>query len=95
MTITRRGLRKLHVDGHDYVWRVRLTICPCCHARAIVIADASRRGSVVHLPGPKDFDPTTRAAVTPSLIAERIREALRLGWKPGEGRGVFLVLRGA
>lgn len=38
----RRGLRKLHVDGHDYVWRVRLTKCSFCHSRAVVIGDGTR-----------------------------------------------------
>jgi hypothetical protein len=90
--IGQRGLRRITVDGHIYVWRVRLTRCPCCHSRAVVIADGSRRGSVVHLPGPVAFsDPL---AITPALIASRIREARRLGWTPGTGRGVFARLDG-
>jgi len=49
----------------------------------------------VHLPGPEAYAPETQTPVTPALIAERIREALRLGWKPGEGAGVFVKLAGA
>jgi hypothetical protein len=94
VTITVRGLRKIVVDGHSYVWRVRKTKCPCCHSRAVVIADASRRGSVVHLPGP-DALGAVQVAITPALIAIRIREARALGWRPAEGAGVFAVLRGA
>lgn len=93
MTVARRGLRSITVDGHRYVWRVRLTKCPCCHARAVVIADASRRGSVIHLPGPVDGDPPV--PIMPGMIAERIREARRIGWEPGVGRGVFARLSGA
>jgi hypothetical protein len=91
MTITARGLREIVVDGHVYVWRVRKTKCPCCRSRAVVISDASRRGSVVHLPGPDPLSPET-VAITPRLIAERAREARALGWEPGSGSGVFVVL---
>jgi hypothetical protein len=59
----------------------------------VVIADASREGSVVVLPGPDILDPYV--PITPRLIAERIREALRLGWEPGRGSGVFAYLAGA
>jgi hypothetical protein len=95
MTLPARGFRGIRVDGSDYVWRVRFTKCLCCHARAVVIADASRRGSVVHLPGPVAELPETQAAILPALIAERIREARLRGWVPGEGRGVFVQLAGA
>lgn len=91
MTIAARGLRKISVDGHSYVWRARKTKCPCCHSRAVVIADASRRGSVIHLPGP-DALGAVQVAISAALIAARIREARTLGWKPGEGAGVFVVL---
>lgn len=94
MTIAARGLRKIVVDGHRYVWRARKTKCPCCHSRAVVIADASRRGSVVHLPGPDPLG-ARKVAITPALIAARIREARASGWVPGTGSGVFIVLRGA
>ena len=74
-------LRIMQRAGHPYVWVVRKTKCPCCHARSVAIADASGRGSVVHFPGPAPFgDPVS---VTPALIAARIREARRLGWEPG------------
>lgn len=92
MTIERKGLRKITVAGHHYVWRVRLTSCPCCHSRAVVIADASRDGSVIHMPGP--VDGRSHPAITPRMIAERIREARRLGWEPGVGSGVFARLSG-
>ena len=49
----------------------------------------------MHLPGPVAYKPGTHGTVTPSLIAARIREARRLGWVPGEGRGVFITLSGA
>lgn len=91
MTITARGLRRIVVDGHAYVWRARKTKCPCCRSRAVVIADASRRGSVVHLPGPDPLSPE-KLGITPRLIAERVREARALGWQPGSGSGVFVVL---
>lgn len=94
MTITARGLRKIAVDGQFYVWRARKTKCPCCRSRAVVIADASRRGSVIHLPGP-DALGAAQVAISPALIAARIREARSLGWKPGEGSGVFVVLGAA
>ena len=90
MTIERKGLRRITVDGHHYVWRVRLTECPCCHSRSVVVADASRRGSVIHMPGPVNGYP--HPAVTPRMITQRIREARRLGWEPGTGRGVFARL---
>jgi hypothetical protein len=90
MTIARRGLRTITVDGRAYVWRVPPIECPCC-ARAVVIADASRRGSVIHLPNPFGSD----AAITPALVAARVREALERGWRPGEGAGVFTQLAGA
>lgn len=93
MTITTRGLRKIAVDGHSYVWRARKTKCPCCRSRAVVM-DASRRGSVIHLPGP-DALGAAQVVISPALIVARIREARTLGWKPGEGSGVFVVLGAA
>ena len=51
-----------------------------------------------YLPGPVAYKPwNARHGVTEaaSLIAARIREARRLGWVPGEGRGVFITLSGA
>jgi hypothetical protein len=86
VTIAGRSLRTIVVDGHRYVWRVGATTHTCCHNRAVVIADASRRGSVVHLPGPEHGD---GVSVTPQVIAATIREARRFGWLPAEGRGVW------
>lgn len=68
------------VDGHAYDWRM-----------PVVIADASRKGSVVHIPGPVAGFPSR--AIMPGLIVEKIREARRRGWVPGGGRGVFLWLK--
>lgn len=87
MTVDRRGMRTITVDGHVYVWRVRRAECPCCESGSLLIADASRRGSVVMLPGPDYGDPDE--PITPRMIAEYIREARRSGWEPGQGRGVF------
>ena len=93
MTVNRQGLRTIVVDGRRYAWSVRQAGCPCCHGRSVVIVDASRRGSVVLLPGPVEGYPAV--PITPQLIADRIREARGRGWQPGEGSGIFAHLPGA
>ena len=92
MTIARRGLRSIRVDGHDYLWKLNGDNCPCCRTHGILIVDAFRRGSMVHLPQPAYG---SHVPITPALVAARIREARALGWAPGVGSGIFASLKGA
>lgn len=90
MTLGKHGYRPIVVEGHKLLWRVRPEGCPCGHPHAVVVADASRKGSVVLISGP----PWTSAkgAIVPRQVADGARRALEVGWIPGEGSGVFVHL---
>lgn len=93
MAIHRRGLRRIEVDGRRLVWRFRGSACATCRVKhGAVIADGSRRGSVLRL-WVEIFSPDV--PVTPAIVAARVREAIAQGWVPGEGAGVFAAFPAA
>jgi hypothetical protein len=91
VTLTKKGSRPIVVDGHRLrfsVFRKGIRGCPDCDALHVVISDDSRRGSVLQ---GRLADPTgPDVAITPRMIATAAAGALAAGWRPGEGRGVFL-----
>jgi len=87
VTVPRRGLRKIVVNGHTLAWTYKLAHCGSANCPQdwphLVLVHGSRKGSVVH-----GGIPSFHGALTPKLIAELAREALAQGWVPGEGIGI-------
>lgn len=89
--IARRGGRAIEVDGHALLWWVRrsgLRGCQCCDECWVVLASATRTGSLVrvHLREVWREPPTP---ITPGRIAALARKAIARGWVPGHGSGEF------
>lgn len=93
MTMNRKGSRAIVVDGKTLrfsVYRHGVRGCPDCDRLHVLIADDSRQGSIVrvHVGDPSGPD----VPITPRLIATAAAQALRAGWQPGQGKGVFMTV---
>ena len=93
MTVAKKGSRPIVVRGLNLrfsVIRSGARHCPDCDRLHVVLADDSRKGSVVliHAADPSGPD----LAITPRAIAVVASQALDAGWRPGEGTGVFTTL---
>jgi hypothetical protein len=89
--LPRRGSRPLDVDGHALRWwviRRGVRGCPDCDECSVVLAAASRTGSVVRVYIPDAWRDEV-APITPARVAALARKALRRGWVPGQGQGEF------
>src|SRR5882724_6574638 len=94
MTQAKKGSRRIVVDG----WSLRFSIfrkggvrgCPDCDNIYVIIADDSRKGSVVHVRVDEPSGPDIPS--TPRIIASAATRALVAGWRPGAGKGVFLSI---
>jgi len=86
MTVTKKGLRSITVDGVELRWRFRLSPCgsPDCAqdpSHVIIVGD-SREGEVAIC-----YVPTGSGPVTPGRVAVTARAGMAAGWRPGEGAG--------
>ena len=95
MTMSRKGSRAITVSGHQLrfaVLRGKTGVrgCPDCARLHVIIADDSRKGSVVlvHVNDPSGVD----VPITPRIIAAAAAQAFLGGWQPGTGSGVFLAI---
>ncbi|GAB4586720.1 hypothetical protein Ntsu_45520 [Nocardia sp. IFM 10818] len=99
MTLTRKGSRRITVDGVVYRWRVRgrptydqgNCWSPCTYA--VELAEGGGAVLVVKTDRPHPSNWAGRAAepVLPGEVAETIRVALERGWVPsGKGTGFRL-----
>ncbi len=83
MTVSKRGLRPLNVDGVELLWRFRLAYCGVADCPQdwshVTIVGASRKGEVVTGYIRPDSGP-----VTPGRVARAARSALAAGWCSGE-----------
>ena len=105
MAVSRRGMRKLSVDGTDYLWKVCsdedwldpnlavIVVYARGGARLRVDFGASkphRSQSTVGLPdGTKYTRIVPYAIATPARVAKAIRQARARGWDPEKVGGVF------
>lgn len=92
--LSRRGARRIVVDGHALLWWVRrrgVRGCPDCDECSVVLAAATRTGQIVRVwiadPWRDDVEP-----ITPTRVAALARKALARGWIPGAGDGLFLAV---
>ncbi len=89
--LPRRGSRQIEVDGHALRWWVRrygARGCPDCDECVVIVAHASRTGSIVRVRVPDAWRAEV-VAITPARMAALVRKALGRGWLPGQGSGEF------
>ena len=89
--LPRRGSRQIEVDGHALRWWVRrygARGCPDCDECVVIVAHASRTGSIVRVRVPDAWRAEV-VAITPARMAALVRKALARGWLPGQGSGEF------
>jgi hypothetical protein len=108
MAVSKRGMRKLSVDGVDYLWKLKrdedhldenlnVIVVPESGGAILTIdlgaARPNRATSIVALPDGSSYTKTVPHAVaTPGRVTDAIRKARAAGWLPEQGGGPFTVL---
>jgi hypothetical protein len=90
MTFPKAGSRSLVVGDRSLryvVQRRGVRGCPDCDQLHVLLADDSRKGSIVLIHALDGSGPDQ--PITPRLIAAVAARALDAGWQPGVGTGVF------
>lgn len=104
MSLTKKGSRRILVEGVAYRWLVRPKPTYCqgltwgAMSFAAELEALGQTTLVVTLdePRPDNWVGETRFAVTPSVVAHAIKRALERGWKPeSKGSPFELTLSGA
>ncbi|SRR5579884_2213416 len=81
MTLSKKGLRRICVDGAEYLWKIgKLRYDDYVHT-SIVVQPADRQGCVLIYRVAKAYGGAD-AELKPSLVADCIRDALAEGWQP-------------
>lgn len=91
MTIPKKGLRRVHVGGAEYAWRIRkkptylqgasqasmtLAVEPCdSDARSVLVVSLG-------ISRPDNWISPHQTSVTPAVVREVIEGALASGWEP-------------
>ena len=99
MTISRKGSRRVVVDGVPYRWTVRPSPsylqALAQNPLSFAVADESSAGTtlIVQLSGPRPEKWLTEpeATVTPVIIQQAVRSALARGWRATQ-RGAPYIL---
>ncbi|MEG4305601.1 hypothetical protein [Microcoleus sp. D3_18a_C4] len=101
MSIPKKGTRKIIVDGEPFIWLIRrqATYTQSCYAGGNIhvgVEHAEKQGSVLVIltdrPHPQCLvDINEGKPVTPSDVAQWIRQAVRLGWQPQRSGITFNV----
>lgn len=89
MSVTRKGSRRICVEGEDFVWLIRRrpTYCQAAFGSPMHVA-IQKCGSrsvlvvVLDVPRPDMWGSSSGAQITPAHIRAMIREARQAGWKP-------------
>ncbi|QDT65918.1 hypothetical protein V22_31810 [Calycomorphotria hydatis] len=92
MSISKKGSRRIVVDGHVYVWKIRgkssFVQGTCGSAIASAVKHLEENGStlVIYFPCSRldSRGESETNSITPSLIEQGIRSAISEGWKPKE-----------
>ncbi len=91
MAISRKGSRKIMIEGEEYRWLVRRK---AAYSQAeygsgkihVAIEHAKEKGATLHIetghPHPKDWGTVKVAPVTPADISLWIAMAIQKGWDP-------------
>ncbi len=101
MSIPKKGTRKIIVDEESFLWLIRRKAtysqeCESCGNLHVAIEHAQKRGSVLVIitdrPHPQGLSPANEVKpVTPSDVAQWIRQAIQLGWPPRAIGNTFKV----
>jgi len=94
MAIPKKGFRKITIDGHEFLWKVRKKIS------WNEIHDAPLGIPIQHINGGQlliitigfsrsYFQKNNEFQIKPSLIEKCIRKAIKLGWKYNENGKQF------
>jgi hypothetical protein len=100
MTLTKKGSRRIVVDGQEYRWQIRRkpTYSQDCEYGTMTVAVErfTNPGSALTIDtGRYRLDSciwryrTDGQSVTPSEIAQSIRDALAAGWRPADKGKLF------
>ena len=93
MAMRKTGSRRIAVNGHSFLWRIRRspTYCQGAFASALCFAvEHIESGAVLTVvsdrPRPDNWLGVKGTIVTPKMVADCIREAISFGWNPTESR---------
>lgn len=108
MAVSKRGMRKLSVDGIEYLWKLKrdedylddnlnVIVIPASGGAILTIdlgaARPNRAISIVPLPDGSSYTKTVPHAIaTPGRVTDAIRKARVAGWLPEQGGGPFTVV---
>lgn len=101
MGIPKKGSRPITMDGVKYVWRIRRKATSlqndygagCLHvAMALAAGKGQTLIAATDFPHSKDWGSVPPVTpITPRHIAEWIRQALQLGWRPESKGSPFCI----
>jgi hypothetical protein len=100
MSIPKKGTRKIIVDGEPFIWLIRRQATYTqadygCGNLHVAVEHTQKRGSVLVIitdrPHPQCWGTKEVKPVTPSDVAEWIRQAVQLGWQPSAIGNTFKV----
>jgi hypothetical protein len=93
MAMRKIGSRRIAVNGHFFLWRIRRTPTYCQGAFASVLCFAVEHiesGAVLSVvsdgPRPDNWLGIKGTIVTPKMVADCIQQAITSGWNPTESR---------
>lgn len=97
MAITNKGSRRIVVDATPYHWIVRPRPSYCqglaWTSLSFAVECEAGGGSRLHvntdMARPDNWIEAQAGTITPSVVAQAIRQALRQGWSPAQRAGVF------
>lgn len=101
MALSKKGLRKIVVDGKRYVWKVR---CQPTYSQGLgtslifAVEKADVKGSILvvdtQMARPDNWLNEPSIVITPLHVAKIIRQALGKGWNPNQKAPPFeLVIK--
>lgn len=99
MAILKKGSRRIVVDGHNFLWRIRqrptYSQGLCQSNLVLAVADVEACGSTlvvtVPQPRPDNWLEQPSSPVLPSQVAGYIRQAMNQGWQPTKPGKTFLL----
>ena len=100
MSITKKGSRRIVVDGTVYRWMIRRKPsrgqADYAEPLTFAVAQENIRGSLLHVKmNAARYDimhDVPHSVVSPKTVAAAIRKALTAGWQPGYGGGTFCIV---
>ena len=100
MSITKKGSRRIVVDGTVYRWMIRRKPsrgqADYAEPLTFAVVQENIRGSLLHVNmNAARYDimyDVPHSVVSPKTVAVAIHKALTAGWQPGHGGGTFCIV---